>query len=192
MTLRISVPLMMLILLTGCATDPSLTVTHRVPRGGTVAVVMLQDCNIPHQPDCDGSGAKAGSIFANVLAQRPGLHTASLPRPVGPKAPLSDTAAIAYAKAKGYRYVINGEVQDYYGGHMSLRSNRANVSLRVLSTSSGLALATYSYQETSKAHLTTPDEMLEDMAKQLAAAIMVEPKSRHQGNFLFYKDNNSG
>lgn len=189
MTLRTPAFLAMLALLAGCAADPSVTVKHHVPRGGTVAVVMLQDCEIARQPDCDGSGAKAGSIFTSVLSQRPGLHAVSLPRPVAPKAPFSDAAAVAYAKAKGYRYVINGEVQDYYGGHVSLHANRVNVSLRVLNTSNGLLLATYGYQETSKAHLTAPDDMLEDMAKQLAAAIMVEPKSRHQGNYLFYKDN---
>lgn len=155
-------------------------------------MVMFEDCAIANQADCDGSGAKAGSIFVHVLSQRPGLNAVSLPRPVGPKAQLSDDAVVAYAKAKGYRYVINGEVQDYYGGHVSLHSNRAAISLRVLSTSSGQALATYSYQEKSTAHLTAADDMLEDMAKQLAAAIIVEPKSRHQGNFLFYKGNSSG
>jgi hypothetical protein len=179
-------------LLAGCASAPSIDVKHRVPRGGTVAVVMFEDCAIAKQVDCDGSGAKAGSIFVDVLSQRPGLHAVSLPRPVGPKVMFGDDAAVAYAKAKGYRYVVNGEVQDYYGGHVSLHSNRAGVSVRVLSTSNGLELVNYSHLEKSTAHLTTPDEMLEDMAKQLGAAVMLEPKSRHQGNFLFYKGNGAG
>jgi len=192
MATRTRVLLVTMMVLAGCATKPSINVEHRIPHGGAVAVVMFQDCDIVNQTDCDGSGAKAGSIFVNVLSQRPGLHAVSLPRPVGPKAQLSDEAAVAYAKAKGYRYVINGEVQDYYGGHMSLHSNRAGISVRVLSTSNGHELTTYTYQEKSAAHLTTPDDMLEDMAKQLGAAIMLEPKSRHQGNFLFYKGNGSG
>lgn len=192
MTTRTRVLLVAMMMLAGCATKPSINVEHRIPHGGTVAVVMLQDCNIANQTDCDGSGAKAGSIFVNVLSQRPGLHAVSLPRPVGPKSQLSDEAAVVYAKEKGYRYVINGEVQDYYGGHVSLHSNRAGVSVRVLSTSNGHVLTTYAHQEKSTAHFTAPDDMLEDMAKQLAAAIMLEPKNRHQGNFLFYKGNGSG
>lgn len=192
MTMRTRALLATVMLLAGCASAPSVTVKHRVPHGGTVAVVMFQDCDIANQADCDGSGVKAGSIFVRVLSQRPGLNAVSLPRPVGPKAQLSDGAAVAYAKAKGYRYVINGEVQDYYGGHMSLHANRAGISLRVLSTSNGLELVTYSYQEKSTPHFTAADDMLEDMAKQLAAAIIVEPKSRHQGNFLLYKGSGSG
>ncbi|GGA37517.1 hypothetical protein [Dyella nitratireducens] len=191
MTMRTRALLAMMMLLAGCATDPSITVKHRVPHGGTVAVVMFEDCAIANQVDCDGSGAKASSIFVRVLSQKPGLNAVSLPRPVGAKAPLTDDAAVAYAKSKGYRYVINGEVQDYYG-HMGIHSNRAGISVRVLSTSNGLELTSYSYQEKSTTHLTTPDEMLEDMAKQVADVIITEPKSRHQGNFLIYKGNGAG
>lgn len=192
MTTRASALLVTMMLLAGCAAKPSINVEHRVPHGSTVAVVMFQDCDIAGQADCDGSGTKVGSIFVNVLSQRPGLHAIPLPRPVEPKVSLSDDAAVAYAKAKGYRYVINGEVQDYYGWHMSLHSNRAAVSVRVLNASNGHELTAYTCREKSVAHFTTPDELLEDMAKQLAAAIMLEPKSRHQGNFLFYKGNGSG
>jgi TolB-like protein len=188
MTMRKCALLATVMLLAGCATEPSITVKHRVPHGSTVAVVMFEDCTIANQSDCDGSGSNASSIFVRVLSQKPGLHAVSLPRPVGPKAQLDDAAAVAYAKAKGYRYVINGEVQDYSRtGHIALRSNRASISVRVLGTSNGQELATYTYQEDSKTHFTTPDEMLEDMAKQLAASIVVEPKKQHQGDFLFYK-----
>lgn len=193
MTMRTRALLATVMLLAGCADDPSITVKHRVPHGGTVAVVMFKDCDIADQSDCDGSGLNAGSIFVRVLSQRPGLHAVSLPRPVGPKAQLDDDAAVAYAKAKGYRYVINGEVQDYSRtGHIALRSNRASISVRVLGTSNGQVLTTYTYQENSKTHLTTPDEMLEDMAKQLATSIVVEPKKQHQGEFLLYKGNSGG
>lgn len=192
MTKRKRVLLATLMLLAGCTTTPPVTVKHRVPRGGTVAVVMFQDCDTAIRKDCDGAGAKATSIFVGVLSQKPDLHVVSLPRPLGPQAPLADAAAVAYAKAKGYRYVINGEVQDYYGGHVSLHANRASISVRVLNTANGLELLSYRDQKTSAAHLTTPDAMLEEMAKQLAAAIMIEPKGQHQGKFLLYKGNGSG
>ncbi|MBE1159919.1 hypothetical protein [Dyella acidiphila] len=191
MTLRKHALLATLILLAGCSTDPTISVIHRIPHGGTLAVVAFADCQIANQPDCTGSGAKATTIFAHVLAQRPGLKTEPLPRPVGATAPLSDDAAVAYAKAKGYRYVVNGEVQDYrHAGHLALHSDRAAVSVRVINTSNGQALVTYSYQEDSKTHLASPDDMLADMAKQFARAIIAEPKSRHEGDFLIYKGNN--
>ncbi|GFZ96699.1 hypothetical protein GCM10011408_16410 [Dyella caseinilytica] len=156
-------------------------------------MVAFQDCTIANQTDCDGSGATAGSIFVRVLSQKQNLHAISLPRPVGPKAPFSDDAAVAYAKAKGYRYVLNGEVQDYHRtGHLALHSDRAGVSVRVLNTSNGQAVVTYTYQEDSKTHLSSPDDMLEDMAKQLATSIVAESKRQHQGDFLIYKGNGGG
>jgi TolB-like protein len=190
MTMRTRALLVTVMLLAGCAADPSIEVKHRVPHGSTVALVTFEDCTVANQPDCDGSGANAGSIFVRVLSQRPGLHAISLPRPVGPKVPLNDDAAVAYAKAKGYRYVINGEVQDYYRtGHLALHSDRAGVSVRLLSVKDGQTLATYTYQEDSKTHFTSPDDMLEDMAKQMATSITTEPKRQHQGDFLIYKGN---
>ncbi|RDS84897.1 hypothetical protein DWU98_02780 [Dyella monticola] len=190
MTMRTCALLATMMLLAGCASDPDMTVKHRLPHGSTVAVVMLEDCTIAQQTDCDGSGVKASATVVRVLSQKPGLHAVSLPRPVGPKAPLTDDAAIAYAQAKGYRYVINGEVQDYYRtGHVALHSDRAGLSVRVFNTSNGLELLAYTYQEDSRTHFTSPDDMLEDMAKQLANAIVTEPKRQHQGNFLLYKGN---
>lgn len=192
MTMRTRALLVTVMLLAGCATAPSIAVKHHVPLGSTVAVVMFEDCDIANQADCDGSGSNAGSIFVRVLSQKPNLQAVSLPRPVGPKAQLNDDAAVEYAKAKGYRYVINGEVQDYYrAGHVSFHSNRAGISVRVLSTSNGQALMTYTHQESSTIHFTAPDEMLEDMAKKLANSIILEPKNQRQGHFLFYKGNGS-
>jgi len=190
MTLRTCALLAMAMLLAGCGTDPDINVKHRVPHGGTVALVMFQDCNIANQADCTGSGATASSIFVRVLSQKPGLHAVSLPRPVAANVPFTDDAAVAYAEKKGYRYVINGEVTDYLRtGHLALHSDRAAISVRVLSVKDGQALVTYTYQEDSKTHLATPDDMLEDMAKQLAASIMAEPKKQRQGDYLFYKGN---
>ncbi|GAB2583693.1 hypothetical protein ISP15_17055 [Dyella jejuensis] len=193
MTMRTRALLATVLLLAGCGTDPDITVKHRVPHGITLAVVMFRDCDIANQPDCDGSGLNAGSIFVRVLSHKPGLHAISLPRPVGPKAQLGDDAAVAYAKAKGYRYVINGEVQEYARtGHLALHSDRAGISVRVLSVKNGQALATYTYQEDSKTHFTSPDDMLEDMATQLAASIVLEPKKQRGGEFLLYKGNGGG
>jgi TolB-like protein len=194
MTKRLCALLATAMLLAGCATDdPDITVKHRVPHGATLAVVMFEDCTIATQPDCAGSGANASSIFIRILSQKPGLHAVSLPRPVGANAPLTDDAAVAYASKKGYRFVINGEVQDYYRtGHLALHSDRAALSVRVLNVKDGQALVTYNYQEDSKTHFTTPDAMLEDMAKQLATSIIVEPKKQRQGDFMFYKPNGGG
>lgn len=174
-----------LVMLAGCGTDPTVEVKHRVPHGATIAVVMFQDCAIAGQADCDGSGASAGAIFARTLALKPGVHTVALPRPVGPKVPYSDDAAVAYARAKNYRYVINGEVTDYYrAGHITLHSDRAGVSVRVLNTNNGQAVLTFTYQKSSTTNFTTPDAILEDMAKQLADSVIEEPKKLHQGNYL--------
>jgi hypothetical protein len=192
MSMRTRALLATMLLLAGCASDPSIEVVHRVARGSTVAVVVFGDCQVANQADCDGSGANAGSIFVRELSQRQGLHAVSLPRPVGAKVPFNDDAAVAYAKAKGYRYVINGDVQDYYrAGHLALHSSRAGISLRVLSTKDGKVLVTYNDQQSSKNPLTSPDDLLDDMAKQLGTSISVEAKRQHQGEFLIYKGNGS-
>jgi TolB-like protein len=194
MTMRTRALLVTMMLLAGCASDPSITVSHRVPHGSTIAVVVFSDCQVANQPDCDGSGANADSIFVRVLSQKEGVHIVSLPRPVGPKAPLSDDAAMAYGRSKGYRYVITGEVQDYLRtGHLAIHSDRAAMSVRVLNASSGQTMASYTYQEDSRTHFSSPDEMLEDMAKQLATSVIEEPKGKkqHRGDFLLYHPNGS-
>jgi TolB-like protein len=190
MILRSRALLVTLMLLAGCASDPDISVKHRVPHGSAVAIVMFKDCDVANQPDCDGSGLNAGTIFARVLTQRTGLHIISLPRPVGPKVALSDAAAITYAQSKKYKYVINGEVVDYLRtSHVALHSDRAGISVRVLRTSDGQALTSYTYSEDSKTHFNSPDDMLEDMAKQLATSMTTESKKQHQGDFMFYKGN---
>jgi TolB-like protein len=190
MTMRKRALLVTMLLLAGCSTDPTISVIHRVPHGGTVAVVAFEDCTIANQTDCNGSGATATAIFVHALSQKPGLHIVSLPRPVGATAPLTDMAAMVYAQSKGYRYVVNGEVQDYLRtGHMTLHSDRAAMSVRVLNVTNGQAIVTYTYQEDSRTHFNSPDDMLDDMAKQVANAIVSEPKKQRQGDFLFYKGN---
>jgi hypothetical protein len=176
------------ILLAGCATEPSISVTHRVPKGSGLAVVMFKDCDITTQADCEGSGVYAGSVFANVIAQRTGLHVVPLPRPVGPKVPLSDEAAVAYAKSKGDRYVINGEVQDYYrAARLNFRAQRASISVRVLNTSDGRLMASFDFQNKSATSFTTPEAMVDDMAKQVSDSITEDSKrssKQRRGDFL--------
>lgn len=156
--------------LTGCAGVP-VTVKDRVPASSDVAVVMFRDCVIQGQEDCDGSGLSAGSIFARVIAATPGKRATPLDRPTGPKEPLTDAAAAAYAKDKGYAYVINGEVQDYYRvAPFTFRSERAGVAVRVIRTSDATVTSFFSDRGTA-ANLSTPDAILEDMAKKVAKAM---------------------
>jgi hypothetical protein len=157
-------------LLTGCAGAP-VTVRDKLPSASDVAVVMFRDCTIQGQEDCDGSGLTAGSIFARVMASAPGKRAVPLDRPVGPKDPLSDADAAAYAKGKGYAYVINGEVQDYYRvAPLTFRSERAGLSVRVLRTSDASVTSFFSDRDVAN-NLSTPDAIIEDMAKKVAKAM---------------------
>ena len=192
MTLRRHALLATVALLAGCAITSPVRVNRRVPHGSVIAVVTFGDCDIAKEADCAGAGSNAAAIFARVISQKSGLQAIPLPRPVASEAPLSDDAAVAYAKAKGYRYVINGEVRDYSStGTPPFRANRVAVSLRVLGTSNGKELAIFSKQEHSIMHFKAPDEMLMGMAKQLAAAIILEKKGERPGKFLLYKGNDT-
>jgi len=160
------------LLLAACASIPPVTVREHVPQGSQVAVIMFRDCTITGQEDCDGSGLTAGSIFARVLSQRPGVQAIPVNRPVDPKAQLSDEQAVSYAKAKGYAYVVNGDVVDYYRvAPMTFRTERAGVSVRVLRTADGQVMAFFSNRANSATNFTTPDALLEDMAKHVAQAM---------------------
>jgi len=154
----------------GCAGVP-VTVRDKLPKGSDVAVVMFRDCTIQGQEDCDGSGLSAGSVFARVMASTAGKKAVPLDRPVGPKDALSDSEAAAYAKGKGYAYVINGEVQDYYRvAPFTFRSERAGVSVRVLRTSDASVVSFFSDRGTAN-NLRTPDAIIEGMAEKVAKAM---------------------
>lgn len=164
--------LMMALAISSCASTPPVTVRERVPSGSDVAVIMFRDCTIAGQEDCDGSGLTAGSIFARVLSQQPGLRATPLNRPIDPKTELSDDQAVTYAKAKGYAYVLNGEVVDHYRvAPMTFRTERAGVSVRVLRVSDGQVVAFFSDRTHSASNFTTPDALIEDMAKHVAQAM---------------------
>jgi hypothetical protein len=156
---------LVVLMIAGCTTTPPVIVRASLPAGSEVAVIMFRDCTIRGQEDCDESGLTAGSVFARVFSEEQGLRSVPLSRPVGPKDQLDDGAAVAYAKSKGYRYVINGEVEDYYRvAPMTFRTERAGVSVRLLSTADGQILAFFSDRTHSQTNLTTPDALLRKMA----------------------------
>ena len=160
-------------LFTGCASTPPVSVREQLPKGSEIAVVMFRDCTIAGQEDCNESGLTAGSIFARVLSEKPGLRAVPLSRPVAPTTPLDDSAAVAYAKSKGYAYVLNGEVEDYYRvAPMTFRTERAGAAVRLLRTSDGQVLAFFSHRTHSKTNLTTPDALLQVMAVHFRDSIV--------------------
>jgi hypothetical protein len=78
---------------------------------------------------------------------------------------LDDSAAATFAKDKGYKYVLNGEVEDYYRvAPMTFRTERAGVSVRLLNTVNGDVVVFFSQRTHSQSNLTTPDTLLEKMA----------------------------
>jgi hypothetical protein len=156
----------------GCASAPPVTVRSQVPRDSEIGVVMFRDCTIPGQEDCGGSGLSAGSIFARILSEKPGLRAVPLSRPVTASAQLDDSTAATFAKDKGYKYVLNGEVEDYYRvAPMTFRTERAGVSVRLLNTANGDVVAFFSQRTHSQSNLTTPDALLEKMAEHFRESI---------------------
>ena len=167
MRMRSPVLLMILLLLVplAIASTPPVVKRAELPPQAEIAVVMFRDCTITGQEDCDGSGNTAGSIFARVLATESKVRAVPLSRPVGPKETLSDDAAVEYAKSKGYQYVLNGEVDDYYRvAPMTFRTERAGVSIRILRASDGSVMDFFSERKNSKSNFTTPDRLIEKMA----------------------------
>jgi hypothetical protein len=172
---KLPLRLLLISLVAGCASTPPVSVREQLAPGSEIAVVMFRDCTIAEQEDCNESGLTAGSIFARVLSAKPGLRAVPLSRPVAPTSPLDDAAAVADAKSKGYAYVLNGEVEDYYRvAPMTFRVERAGVSVRLLRVSDGHVLAFFSHRTHSQTNLTTPDALLEKLADHFGEAI--EPR----------------
>ena len=158
---------------TGCVATPPVTVREVLPKNSEISVVMFRDCNISGQEDCDGSGLTAASIFARVLSEKPGLRAVPLSRPVAAREGLDDSAAVAYAKAKGFKYVLNGDVEDYYRvAPMTFRTERAGVSVRLLNTENGDLMAFFSHRTHSQSNLTTPDALIQQLARHVRDAIV--------------------
>ena len=160
----------LVLLFAGCASVHP-TVREKVPHGSDIAVVMFRDCTIPGQEDCGGSGLSAGSVFARVLSEDSVVRAVPLSRPVPAAGSLDDSAAAAYGREKGFRYVVNGEVEDYYRvAPMTFREERAGVSVRLLDTSNGQVMAFFSDRGTAP-NLSTPDAILGKFAKRFRQSI---------------------
>ena len=154
----------------GCATVRP-TIREHVPRGSDIAVIMFRDCTISGQEDCGGSGLSAGSVFARVFSEDFIVRAMPLSRPVPAAESLDDNAAAAYGRAKGFRYVVNGEVEDYYRvAPMTFRPERAGVSVRLLDTSNGQVMAFFSDRGTAP-NFSTPDAILGKFAKTFRQSI---------------------
>ena len=155
--------------LAGCVAPA--TVRQKTPPGTDVGVIAFRDCTILDQEDCNGSGVAAGSVMARALAESSKFKGVPLSRPVGAKDPLDDAKAAEYGKSKGYAYVVNGEVQDYYRvAPMTFRSERAAISLRVLRTSDG-AVVTFFQDHGTANNFRTPDGIIQDMCKKVVKAM---------------------
>lgn len=155
-----------------CVSTPPVTVRSTLPNGSEVGVIMFRDCVISGQEDCDGSGLTAGSIFARVFSEKSGLRAVPISRPVPQREPLDDGAAAAYAKGKGFKYVLNGDVEDYYRvAPMTFRTERAGVSVRLLNTENGDVLAFFNHRTHSQSNLTTPDAIIERLAAHVRDAV---------------------
>jgi hypothetical protein len=154
-------------LILSCASTPSVVKYDSVPSGSRVAVIPFRDCTIVGQEDCSGSGNIAGNIYAQVLAAHPGIQVVPLSRPVGAGESLTDDAAVKYAGSKGFEYVVNGEMNDFYRvAPMTFRQERVALAVRVLRVSDGKVIVMQS--ETAAAgNLTTPERMLERIAAKL-------------------------
>jgi hypothetical protein len=155
------------LLTAACASTPPVVKRGELPPTSELAIVMFRDCTIAGQEDCDGSGNTAGGIFARIMATGK-FRAVPLSRTVGPKEPLTDDAAVEYAKSKGFQYVLNGEVDEYYRvAPFTFRTERAGVSIRILRVSDGSVIAFFSQRKHSQTNLTTPDRLIEKMAEHV-------------------------
>ena len=156
----------------GCASTPPVVKRAELPRGSELAIIVFRDCTITGQEDCDGSGNLAASIFARVFATSGRFSAVPISRPVGPKQALTDDAAVELAKAKGFQYVMNGEVDEYYSvAPFTFRADRAGVSLRILKVSDGSVIAFFSQRKEAGSNLSTPDHLIEKMAEHVVQSL---------------------
>ncbi len=156
------------VLIASCASRPPVVQRAGLPPGAELAIISFRDCTINGQEDCDGSGNTAAGIFAEVFSSTSRYLAVPLSRPVGPKEPLTDDEAVKYAKSKGFPYVMNGEVDEYYRvSPFTFRTERAGVSLRILRVSDGSVIAFFSQRTHSQSNLTTPDKLIKKMAQHV-------------------------
>lgn len=153
-----------------CAHQVQVIKRGEMAPGNEIAVVDFRDCTIADQADCGGSGQVASGIFARVLSLRSRFKAMPLGRPVAATAQLSDQQAVTLAKKAGFRYVMNGEVTDYYSVSpmpFVQRQDRAALSVRVLDVQTGAVVAFFTDHDDAQAY-SSPQEILEDMAEDVA------------------------
>ena len=159
------ISLLAFLIFTGCASTPPVVKRLDVPQGTEIAIIPFRDCTIAGQEDCHGSGNIAGSIFARVFSTSNKFRAVPLSRPVGPNEGLTDDAAVDFARKKGFQFVLNGEVDEYYSvAPMTFRVDRAGISLRILRVSDGSVAAFFSQRKEAGSNFATPDGLIEDMA----------------------------
>ena len=161
---------LVLVLAVSCAST-SIMKYGFVPSNSKIAVIPFRDCAIAGQEDCSGSGLTAGSIYTRLLFSRSDITAAPVARPVGTAEALTDADAVALAKAKGFDYVVNGDVTDFYRvAPMTFRQERAGVSVRLLNAQDG-SLVIFQTEAGTASNLSTPERILEGLAAQFRDAL---------------------
>lgn len=156
------------LLLVSCALTPHVVKRNQIPVGSDLAVIPFRDCLITGQEDCDGAGNRAGNIFAQVFSGSSKFSAVPLSRPVGPQETFTDDAAVALAKSKGFKYVINGEVDDYYDvAPFTFRVDRVGISIRILRVEDGTVSAFFSQRKEAGRNFSTPNGMITKMAEHV-------------------------
>jgi hypothetical protein len=153
----------------GCASGmrPTASVFQPVPRDARIAIISLRDCTISNDDDCHGAGDIAASVIAATLSKG-GYEVIPLSRPGNPDQVLSDDAAVEVAKAKGFEYLINGEVNDFYRvAPMTFRVDRASLAFRLLKVSDGSVVASATSSVEAASNLGTPEGLIRKLAKKL-------------------------
>lgn len=172
-----------LLIFTGCMAP----VVKRldVPQGAEIAVIPFRDCIIAGQEDCLGSGNIAGSIFARVFSTSNKYKALPLSRPVGPNQMLTDDAAVSFARSKGFQFVLNGEVDEYYSvAPFTFRVDRAGVSLRILRVADGSVAAFFTQRKEAASNFATPDGLIEDMANHVCDSLIEGTQTASKENPL--------
>lgn len=153
----------------GCASGlrPTASVFQPFPRDAKIAIIPLRDCTIPNNDDCHGAGNIATSVIAATLSQGR-YDVIPLSRPANPDQVVGDTSAVEVAKAKGFEYVINGEVNDFYRvAPMTFRVDRASLAFRLLKVSDGSVVASAMSSVEAASNLGTPEGLIRKLAKKL-------------------------
>jgi hypothetical protein len=130
-------------------------------------VIGFRDCVIKDEVDCDGSGENAARQVTSVLNDPPALRAIVVVRPAEAKEELDDVAAAAYGKSNGYAYVADGEVLDYHRAMIfSAHAQRLSLTMRVLRTSDGQVVDSYSCTELLD-NLTSLNSIIRSMTDDL-------------------------